>query len=86
METLFTWTSAQWGLGVGLLIVANVVLYRMLVAAQRDQIAQRDKRIEELEIQSDLYRDRWLKAIDRLEVADEAATRLAAPRRRSGGS
>lgn len=85
METLFTWTSAQFGLAVGLLIVANVVLFKIVVAQNRDALSQRDKRIAELEIEVDLYRDRWIEAIGAVEVGDELAKR-AVRKRRAGGS
>lgn len=85
MTELFTWTTAQWGLGVGLLIVANIVLFKIVVAQNRDALSQRDKRIAELEIEVDLYRDRWIGAIGAVEVGDELAKRTVR-KRRAGGS
>lgn len=86
MEALFTWTTAQFGLAVGLLIVAVVGLTRFVLRLLAQKDAQHEKALADLEAERDLYRDRWIKAVDRFEVADEAAQRLAAPRRRSGGS
>lgn len=86
MTELFTWTTAQYGLSVGLLLVAVLGLTRFVLKLLREQKAQYEKTITDLEVERDLYRDRWIKAIDMAEVADEAATRLAAPRRRAGGS
>lgn len=86
MSELFTQASAQWGLGVGLLVVAVVGLIRFVLKLLREQKAQYEKTITDLEAERDLYRDRWVKAIDTAEVADEAATRLAGRRRRAGGS
>jgi hypothetical protein len=83
---LFTWTTAQFGLAVGLLVVAVIILWRMLVASNRDALAQRDKRIAELEIERDLYRDRWVETIGAAEVGDELAKRAIRGRRRAGGS
>ena len=86
METLFSQTSAQFGLAVGLLIVAVIVMWRMLVAQSKDALATRDKRIEELEIERDLYRDRWVETLGAAEVGDELAKRALKGKRRMGGS
>lgn len=85
MEALFSQASAQWGLGVGLLLVAVVGLIRFVLKLLREQTVHYEKTITDLEVERDLYRDRWIKAIETAEVADEAATRLAGRRRRSGG-
>lgn len=76
----------QFGLPVGLLLVAVIGLLRFVLQLLKNQEARYEQEIADLKTERDLYRDRWIKAIDTAEVADEAAKRLAAPRRRSGGS
>lgn len=82
LETLFSESVRQFGLPVGLLLVAVVVLARVVYVQHRETKASYEKRIAELEIERNLYRDRWLNAVDTAEVGEEAAARLTRGRRR----
>lgn len=76
----------QFGLPVGLLLVAVVTLFRIVVVQARESRAQLLKELEETKIERDLYRDRWVEAIGVAEVGEEATKRLASGgRRRPGG-
>lgn len=86
MLDLFTWTSAQFGLAVGLLIVAVVTLARVVVVQNRETKANLQKQIAELEIERDFYRDKWVETLGAAEVGHEAAKRLAGGRPRARGS
>lgn len=85
METLFTWTTAQFGLAVGLLIVAVVILGRIVAVQNREAKAQYERSITELETERDLYRDKWIEAVGAAEIGEQASKRLVAGRRRPGG-
>lgn len=89
MLDLFSETSRQFGLSVGLLVVAVVILARAVYVLNRDlhhrtdkELAEKQSRIEELEIEVDLYRERWIEAIGAAEVGKEATRRLAKSARR----
>lgn len=86
MVELFSWTTAQYGLAVGLLLVGVIFLWKLASSKDKALIARYDKENAELRVERDLYRDRWIKTIETAEVADEAAARLAGRRRRAGGS
>lgn len=86
MADLFTWTTAQFGLAVGLLIIAVVIVSKALSMKDRALIERYEREIARLEIQSNFYRDRWIEAVDTAEVGEQAAKRLARGRRRTGES
>lgn len=85
MLDLLSWTSAQFGLAVGLLLVAVVTLFRIVVVQNREGRAQLLKEIEELKVERDLYRDKWVETLGAAEVGAEATRRLAGGRRTPGG-
>lgn len=78
--------AGHYGLPVGLLSVAVVILGRVVVVQHREQRASDQKRISELESEVKFYRDRWLEELDRSEVGTEATRRLAGGKRRPGGT
>lgn len=82
MSELFTWTTAQFGLAVGLLLVATVTLARIVVVQNREAKARYEKQILELESEVEFYRNKWIEAIDAAEVGEQATKRLAGGRRR----
>ena len=86
MSDLFTWTTAQFGLAVGLLIVAVVTLARIVVVQAREAKARYEARERELEAEVTFYRNKWIEALDAAEVGEQATRRLAGGRRRPGGS
>jgi NAD-dependent DNA ligase len=86
LADIFSWTSAQFGLAVGLLIVAVIALTRFVVVLIREIKSGYDKQIAELETERDLYRDKWIEALGAAEVGSEAAKRLVGGgRKRPGG-
>lgn len=86
MTELFSWTSAQFGLAVGLLVVAVVFLAKLLSIKDRALITRYEKENTEIKVERDFYRDKWLEAIEAAEVGEQATKRLAGGRRRAGGS
>lgn len=75
----------QYGLPVGLLLVAVVTLARVVVMQNREARAQLLAELEETKTERDYYRDRWVEAVGVAEVGAEATKRLAGGRRRPGG-
>jgi hypothetical protein len=86
VEALFSQTSAQFGLAVGLLVVAVVTLARIIVVQYRKLETRYEKREAELTIERDFYRDKWMETLDAAEVGQEATHRLVRSKRRAGGS
>lgn len=85
MEDLFAEAVRQFGLPVGLLLVAVVTLARIVVVKDREARAQILQELEEARVERDFYRDKWMETLGAAEVGHEAAKRLAGGRRRSGG-
>lgn len=85
MAEFFTEVVRQFGLPVGLLLVAVVILARIVVVQYRETRAAHAKQIEELEVERDFYRDKWIEAIGTAEVGTETAARLASGGRRKPG-
>jgi hypothetical protein len=92
MSDLFSETSRQFGLAVGLLVVGIVTLSRVVYVLYRDQqmkadkaMAEKDVRIKELEAETVVLRERLIEAIGAAEVGDRAAKRLAGGGRRLPG-
>lgn len=89
MSELFSETSRQFGLAVGLLVVAVValarvayVLYGDLKSRSEREIAELRAENDELKVERDLYRDRWIEAVSVAEVGKEATRRLVRGDRR----
>ncbi len=85
LETLFSWTSAQYGLAVGLLIVGLVLVGRFAMRKDQEARALLLKENEEIKAERDYYRTLWIEAVGAAEVGAAATQRLARGRRPSGG-
>jgi hypothetical protein len=83
---LFLAAAGQYGLPVGLLLVAVVILGRVVTVQYREKQASDAKRITELTAEVQFYRERWLEELEKSEVGTEGLHRLAGGRRRAGGT
>jgi hypothetical protein len=82
---LFGEAVRQFGLPVGLLLVAVVTLARIVVIQHRESRAQILKELAETKVERDFFRDKWLETLTSAEVGAEATKRaLARGRRRPG--
>jgi hypothetical protein len=82
MEALFSEAVKEFGLPIGLLIVAVVTLWRWGSTQNREREAAAERRLEEVMIERDLYRTKWLEALGAAEVGEEATKRLVRGKRR----
>lgn len=92
MSELFSETSRQFGLAVGLLVVAVVVLARFAYVAIRElkvryeqENAAQAVRIKELEAETVILRERLIEAIGAAEVGERGLKRLTGGGRRPTG-
>lgn len=92
VEQLFAESVRQFGLPVGLLLVAVVILARVAVVQNREStaryeraLAQQQARITELEAETVVLRERLIEAISAAEVGERATKRLAGGSRRHPG-
>lgn len=86
MEVLFWEAVRQYGLPVGLLLVAVLGLAKALSVKDKALTARYEKRETELTVERDFYRSKWIETLDAAEVGEQAAKRLAGGRRRTGAS
>lgn len=92
LSDLFSETSRQFGLAIGLLVVAVVVLARFAYVAIRElkvryeqENARQSARIKELEAETVILRERLIEAIGAAEVGERGMKRLAGGGRRPPG-
>lgn len=86
MEGFFAEVARQFGLPVGLLLVAVITIWHYYQKKDQEGRAHLLKELEEVKIERNYYRDRWHEEVDKGEVWEEATKRIAGGgRRRPGG-